>query len=66
MQIVFSVFKMQPACVPVVCHRKKEGFVFGLMDTDLIMCILVSEGLQRLEVICERLKPPSEKCKKIA
>lgn len=30
------------------------------------VCFLVSEGLQKIGVICERLKPPSEKSKKIA
>lgn len=57
---------MQPAWVSAVCHRKEELFAFGLMDTGCMVCVLVSEGLQRLEVICERLKPPSEKCKKVA
>lgn len=47
------------------CYVTEELFVFGLMDTGVSVCVrvcvfvcfLVFEGLQRIEVICERLKP---------
>lgn len=57
---------MQLARVSAICHRKEELFVFGLVDTGFIICVFISEGLQRLQVICEMLNPPSGKCKNVA
>lgn len=36
----------------------------GYRCSKVLVCVLVSEGLQSLEAICERLKPLSEKYKK--